>query len=462
MKSSNGNAGKQLAAFLAVLIVLRYSGEVLAESDNRYQDSEVARVLCDMCEQLGVVSDKDAVARQLECNHGTSYTLATITKAAECLVGMEMEIISVPLTRLSERPGPKIIERIAPVGLIVVCRQSKEVIQVLRGGNVGVWSLKRLEESYSGRAVVLRPKTQDRGLAVEPFHVDVGATTPGRVVQAKYTLTNHGNTTWHLVASGQEDCCGGLDVTPRELSVEPGKSGDIHLRLASTPTGEFMRSAKFLTNGLYEPILLLTISGHTPYTVTPTSLISIVRKHQETDRTAVMTRLSRAKQPGRAVSQAGATVRLVNDGRQGERQRWLIVYTMPARVCPGVYTDTVSIMDKTEKHILVNVPVRQEVQADLVVRPWPAFFGFVAPGGKAEQAVTLRSRSGADFTVKSAVADKDVVKLGTPQQRDGTWVVPISVDTSQPGVIDATVTVTTDVPGEETLPIPVYAHITEE
>lgn len=81
------------------------------------------------------------------------------------------------------------------------------------------------------------------------------------------------------------------------------------------------------------------------------------------------------------------------------------------------------------------------------------FFGFVKPGAQAQQTVTIESCSFAPFAVKSVTSDAPKITAGAPENKDGVWSIPVSVDTSAEGVVEAALTVTTDVPGEETLTV---------
>jgi hypothetical protein len=96
---------------------------------------------------------------------------------------------------------------------------------------------------------------------------------------------------------------------------------------------------------------------------------------------------------------------------------------------------------------------------NLNATPPSVLFGFVKRGDKAEQRVTIESRSMAQFTLRATRSDTPKVRAGAPEQREGRWLIPVSVDSSESGVVDGKLAVTTDVPGEETLEIPVYAHI---
>ena len=42
---------------------------------------------------------------------------------------------------------------------------------------------------------------------------------------------------------------------------------------------------------------------------------------------------------------------------------------------------------------------------------------------------------------------------------DGKWAVPARMEFGDPGVVRGTITISTDMPGETALTVPVYAHV---
>ncbi len=120
-----------------------------------------------------------------------------------------------------------------------------------------------------------------------------------------------------------------------------------------------------------------------------------------------------------------------------EKKTWQLMLAFKSEVFVGEFEDQLSIHTTHPERPLITIPIKGRIRGDLEARPVTVFFGFVKPGQTADEDMVIRSRTGTGFTVKSVVADKDVVNLGTPQQRDGTWVVPISLDTSKLGAIQA-------------------------
>ena len=75
-----------------------------------------------------------------------------------------------------------------------------------------------------------------------------------------------------------------------------------------------------------------------------------------------------------------------------------------------------------------------------------------------QQTLTVRSRSGTPFTVTQAQLDAAGAHVGEPSlSAAGDWQVTVSADA--PGILDAKLLLTTDVPGEEAAAVPVYAHV---
>ena len=128
----------------------------------------------------------------------------------------------------------------------------------------------------------------------------------------------------------------------------------------------------------------------------------------------------------------------------------------------GEIEDQLSIKTTHPERPLVTIPITGHIRGDLRLTPPGVFFGFVKPGAEAKQSVTIGSRSFEPFVVRSVTSDSPKITAGKPENNDGVWSIPVSVDTSADGVVEGSLTVTTDVPGEETLEIPVYAHIIDQ
>ncbi len=444
--------GLLLACLLAA--VLLYDAPVGAQSCG-------VASLFDFCVLIGQELPKEQQEAILEAYPAEGASMLDIKQAAEslriALVGAKATI-----EELGKVAGPKILHLRDPAHFVVMPRASPEWVQLLDSGRVVVASRGEIERRYTGHALILEQEPNPGGarLQLAEFHYSFGIAGIGQEVEHVFTVTNVGNE--DLTIGLQAKGCGAPSASIGKETLAPGESTDVTIKFTVAYSGNVTKSAKLLTNDLTQPVAFVTVHGKVPHDlrVWPDRLYFSGGKAQPLSRTITVS--GPAEMDLKEIScEKGLFDIEVGEPKisEDEKKTWQLTLAFKPEVFVGEFEDQLSIRTTHPERPLITIPIKGRIRGDLEVRPPFAFFGFVEPGEKAEQAITIRSRSGADFAVKSAVADKDVVKLGTPQQRDGTWVIPVSVDTSQPGAIEATVTVTTDIPGEETLKIPVYAHV---
>jgi len=110
--------------------------------------------------------------------------------------------------------------------------------------------------------------------------------------------------------------------------------------------------------------------------------------------------------------------------------------------------------------VAVDVPVTCTVHGDLCLRPPRAFFGFVPKGTPSRRELTITSASQKAFTVmRVESADPKVNVRAERTRRAWEWRVVVQLATSEHGRIDAFARIITNAQGEETLSIPVTAHV---
>lgn len=223
-----------------------------------------------------------------------------------------------------------------------------------------------------------------------------------------------------------------------------------------------MKSAKLLTNDLTQPVAFVTVHGKVPHNlrVYPDRLHVGGQKGQPLSRTVQvsgpaemdLTEVSRDNDLfGIQVGEPEIS--------EDEKKTWQLELTFKPETFVGEIEDQLSIHTTHAERPLITIPITGTIRGDLEIRPATVFFGFLKPGEKVQQQVTIQSRSGASFTVKSVQADRSEIQVEVAERNAGQWVASVSVSTSQAGTLGGTVTVNTDVPGEETLRIPVYAHV---
>ena len=131
-----------------------------------------------------------------------------------------------------------------------------------------------------------------------------------------------------------------------------------------------------------------------------------------------------------------------------------------ARIAAKI-TDQLSIRTTHKERPLITIPIAGTIRGDLQVIPPSAFFGFVKRGQEATSKLSLTTRSDAPFKLLDITPSDPNIKV-TQAEIEGGYRLTISVPTDKLGVFDAEVVLTTDIPLEETIKIPVYAHVLQK
>jgi hypothetical protein len=126
----------------------------------------------------------------------------------------------------------------------------------------------------------------------------------------------------------------------------------------------------------------------------------------------------------------------------------------------GRTTDRVHIEVTGGDQPEITVPVTIEVRPRLAVTPGQAFFGLVTAGTPHTLTLVARCRGGDAFRLTAARTQQEALTVRLVQRTPEEWRIEVVLLPTKPGIIETTVTLTTDVLGEEQLKVPVYAEVT--
>jgi hypothetical protein len=144
--------------------------------------------------------------------------------------------------------------------------------------------------------------------------------------------------------------------------------------------------------------------------------------------------------------------------QEGQRA-WDITVTVPPNLPIGRTEDELWIETTHAARPLVTVPVMIEVEPQIRRSPSRLFFGFVQPGKTVLRALTLRSFDGRAFSVTGVTANEAGITAEAKRVGEGEWKVEVALARAEPGVVDTTLVVSTDLPGEERIEVPLYADV---
>jgi len=400
----------------------------------------------------------------LASSYGTGDLSMLELRQAAADVGIELRGVAGPLAEvLRSSRRPKVLHLRSPDHFLVVVRQADGWAQVLEGGGVAVMPYEALEQRYSGHALLMAPPEvgpQPR-VELDSFAYDFGEADLGTEIQHTFILTNGGDAPL-LIRPPSRGACNAPKVELDRDTPRPGEQAAATVTLTITYTGEFMESAKLLTTDPAQPVIYLTVHGNVPHVleVVPATVDMSGPRGATISRPVLVT----GPADMRLFYATGTCSAIDVDVGQSEvddygRRRWGLQVALDPTAIVGQVREGLLIRTSSHRWPLVVIPITGVVRGDLRAVPTPLFFGFLGISENAQRTLVVESRTNAPFTIRSVAATSPVLSLGQPTGGPTSWAVPVSVDTSQPAAVQAMILISTDVPGEETLEIPVYAHV---
>ena len=377
-------------------------------------------------------------------------------------LGISLLGVQASLDALAGVRGPCIIHINDPGHFVVMSRAAGDWVQLVEYGQVTAIARSELAKHYSGHALILDQDTVSGGpvVGVDEFHYRFGVSGLGQDVAHSFRVRNRGNEDLEIAA--QPAGCRGPRVSIDRGTLRPGQSANVTVAFKINETGPIVRLVKLLTSDPLQPIVFLGLQGTVPHDVQacPERLYF---RGANGDTPCRVVRVWGPAEMGvdSVVCDTGSVDVHVGEPVVGadNRKMWRIALTLRKRPCLGKFGDRLTIHTTHKDRPVITIPIVGEMVSDIDVRPSGAFFGFVRLGQALTAQIGLCSRSEAAFTIKSATCSLPEVGIGALQQRDGKWFIPVTVDAVRPGVIDTFVAVTTDVPGQSSLHIPIYAQV---
>jgi len=305
------------------------------------------------------------------------------------------------------------------------------------------------------------------------FHFGVSGV--GQTIQHEYHFTNSGQKDLTVSVAGSScGCTTALLVDggeKNEITVPPKGSTSVRVTFQVQSAGAVQQTVTLKTNDPYRPIVYLTLRGTVPWDlrVSPASLTFVVDKGAVAEK--VVTILGPPTMDVTQTTCDNTAVKVTLTPEKGDEVKgkiepaagksWKLQVAVGEKAPVGEWKATVTINTTHPERPTITIPVTASIRGDLEVSPKSAFFGFLKVGDKATRTIRLTSRSGSMFKVTKVLApDPKVVDMaigGRP--KEGIYDFTLTVNTSEKRFVDAKVTISTDVPGEETLTVPITALV---
>ena len=420
--------------------------------------------LLDLCSMMGrPLSDADQLKLAQEYPEPV-ISLQAVRDAAGAQ-GLELKGVTASLDELLELNRPSLVHLDNPSHLAVLLDASGPNVRLVDGGKVIVLARKDVFDRFTGAALVLPdPEQGAPRVRFDEPHYEFTVQGADEKVERVFRFVNVGGQPLEVSVSAKS--CGCLTTAPSGEPVPPGGAAEVKVELHVRGMGQVQETVTLKTNDPLRARMPLTLRGQVPVPVDirPPRLIIRAEKGaavEDTVRVFAPPRLQIVK-----ASTDVPFVQVVEIGERQEHKRGQMLSPVTLRMegtAPvGPFAGTLTLTTDDEKLPTLKVPIDGLVRGDLEVEGGSVFFGFVKPGGKAQQELVIRSGHDRPFQVQSASCEDARVRVGKPQRvGEGAWKVPVALDTSRPGFVDAKVTVKTDVEREQTIEVVVTACIAE-
>ncbi|MBC7328529.1 DUF1573 domain-containing protein [bacterium] len=441
------------------------------------------RSLFRLCDIMGRNLSEDEKERIVRAYPQAECSMLDIKNAASQL-GINLIGVQATLEELEQIPGPKILHLKEPEHFITVSRFSPKWVQVI--GRWKAYSVPRVEISsrYTGYALILEPKsyTNEDGpyLHLEEFHFDVGEVERGKQIQHTFLISNKGKN--DLLISPQSESCGIPYILVEKKVVPPGETTQVTVKYIPLFPGRIELSAKLLTNDPSQPVVFLTISGKVPYEVEvfPKSLelqggkrhpirgnvritlpSDVEIKEVRSEKGLFLINLINLRQETTLDEESEKDNNLQKSSIDAV-QLWQLGLSYRGKNLPGKYHDNLFILTTSRNQPLITIPVDIWVQGDLEICPSFVFFGFLKVMQTSSRDLYVHSINGTSFQLKGVRCALPNVSFDVRKISNEKWRITVYLNADRKGIIEGVLEVLTDVPGEEILNIPVYAHILGE
>ena len=418
-----------------------------------------------ICVALGYdLSDEDRASLRAALV-GDSVSLLQVRRAAES-VGVSLVAVRATMQELLAIPGPKIVQVKDPDHFLVLLRSSENWLQFVDAARVVVVPREEFEQRYGGYALIYQHPSEGDGpqAQLEEFHCLTTATGVREQVRQSFSVRNAGNQP--LVLGLTPGGCGGaVAASVGQDVLQPGDTTDVTLEFEVPHTGRVMKLATLITNDPLQPIIHLPVQVSIPHDVrvSPNELaIATEKSDVNTLRAWVTVSGPLDMAVTEALCTQGIFRPIVGDPsvRPDGRKAWRVDLHPNGPSFVGERRDQLVIKTTNEERPVVTVPIRWHIRSDLAISPASAFAGFASLGESTDASVFLLTRSRTPFRLLGITPSDPRIEV-TQSETEGGYSLAVSVPTDKLGVFEGEVVVTTDIPLEETISIPVYVHVVE-
>ena len=388
-------------------------------------------------------------------------------------LGMDVVGVKSQLDDLLIGQRPSIIHLTQPEHFVLLLDGDAKQLRLLEETTgISVVDRSSIEARFDGYALL--PKNRDLNKDVPQVLFDdldfsFGIIGAGQKVKHTFRFTNTGTQPFSLKIEETSCGCTGAYVgaeNQTEVLLKQGESSNVFVFLdVQSSAGNVQQMVTLSTNDPSRKLIYLTLRGSVPQDliVTPQSLLLTTTNGTDAETgiqiiCAPETSINEAKTDNPSLR---TKVELVEE--DATKKVWYIHVLKDKDMPAGEFSSTVSITTNHPVRPTITVPIKGVVNGDLEVTPSRAFFGFVEKNAMKQMALTIQSQTGKEFKILGTTFDANKLPGIQVEKPDGQsaskHVLTCHLDMGQLQLIDGEIRVQTDVPGEETIVIPVIASV---
>ncbi len=456
---------KSIIVVLAVLLVVvsaahagegavAYAGE---GARNRYC---AISSLGSLCRLLGKSFADERVSGLSDSEDRPPASFADIVQAAGPL-GVQLDGYRITIEEILREGRPAILHLAGPSHFVVLAGCGPDTLQISDSGLRQVVPRKQIEGRFTGRALLARlsgvtgpravVENRDQFIALADWQPNVTGT---------FSLTNGGDTPLTVLVDSSTCQCTAVD--PQRLDVAPGKTAFLRVTLAGPP-GAQPQWVTLRTNDENRPVIDLSVRSSVParQLVSPRILVLRARYGQVASGEVQVTG-ARGLQVTEVVADNGVLTASIQGRSSGETQDTVRIRVgVAASAAVGVLECALRIRTTDPSEPVVTVPVRVYIDGDLDIEPRELFLGMVKSGSPIERQITIQSKSGTSFRISAARFSshlaRSALRFTSPNRHDAhaRYVLHLRIIPSKAGLLENFVEIVTDVPGQETIRVPI-------
>jgi len=389
----------------------------------------------------------------------------SLASVSECLKGLG--IAAQPVAATAEEivaiRGPRVVHLVdgdaahfstcvgGATGADVVCWEGD-------GPRVLSWAM--FTAQYSGKAIIVANQEASGPRMAEVGVCDVRGDVVGGQLTAAVPLANTGDAELQASVSYVSCTCTSPERGP--FAVAPGGSRELVLQVTGGFEGEGVAYIILDTNDPLWPKRPVVIRARLPRQLRVLPAKFVVSATAREGGMAVLRVDTPAgwRLSGLATEPEGLTGELREEELTEAGGRYEVRATLGAGHRTGRFEGVVTLRTGVDEPAMLQVPTTIVVTGLLRCMPAAAFVGLCKVGQEARADVVVRRSDGAPFAIRQVAPNSPDVQIVGPTEVNGGYALQVRLTPKAAGPVEGEIRVTTDVPGEETLIIPVSGSAT--